>query len=528
MADFEAFRPFRRPNYWRRRAIAVAVVAVFGLVMLLVTWNMFFVYVRPGHHLVITAKDGEPLPAGQVLAEPGQKGIEREVLGEGWHFVLPVIYTTELEKNTDIPSGKVGIVTAKGGKPLPPGRLLADEGEQGIQRKVLPPGSYRINLYGFDIEPVDAVKIEPGFVGVVRRQLGKDGKSRFAENSDEKGILRQVLQPGLYYKNTKEYEVKPVEVGIFQSTFFYDENPARSTAIKFTSKGGFEISMDCTIEWEILPEDMPELVAEYGSRKEVESKVIDVQAHAIGRDKGIDYGVQDFLEGAKREAFQADFTNELIEVCEKKNVTVHSAFIRNIVIPEEYLQPIRDKQIAAETEITNKAKEATAESDADVEREKEMIAQKSAEVQAETKRLVAGIQQQVDNMSASATVAVARLKAEYQAKIAEIEAQKIRALGEAEAKVTTMTETARANLYQLKMDVFRKDADAFQRYSMAEKLSENLVLRLFHSGSGTFWTNMDGKGVNLLLPAPGSTTRSSEASAKEAARSAKSESGDSR
>src|SRR5579863_7078409 len=122
------FRPFRRPGYWQRRALALAILAIFGLVILLVTWNMFFVYVRPGYHLVITAKDGAPLPAGQVLAEPGEKGIQSTVLGEGWHFVLHVIYTTELEKNTDIPSGKVGIVTAKGGKPLPRGRLLAEEG----------------------------------------------------------------------------------------------------------------------------------------------------------------------------------------------------------------------------------------------------------------------------------------------------------------------------------------------------------------------------------------------------------------
>ena len=59
--------------------------------------------------------------------------------------------------------------------------------------------------------------------------------------------------------------------------------------------------MDCTVEWEIRPDDMPSLVAEYGTRQQVEKTVIDVQAHAIGRDKGIDYGVQDFLEGTKRE-----------------------------------------------------------------------------------------------------------------------------------------------------------------------------------------------------------------------------------
>lgn len=504
---FDAFQSYRRAGYWKRRAIAAGALGVIGLAALSITWNIFFVYVTPGEHLVITAKDGDPLPAGQVLAEAGQKGIQREVLGEGWHFILPVIYTTVLEKNTDIPPGKVGIVTAKGGKPLPPGRLLAEEGEQGIQRKVLPPGTYRLNLHGYDVEEVDAVRIEPGFVGVVRRELGSDGRGRFADQPGEKGILRQVLQPCLYYMNTKEFEIKPVEVGIFQSTFFYDPDPAQSTAIRFTSKAGFEISMDCTIEWEILPADMPELLAEYGSRQEIETKVIDVQAHAIGRDKGIDYGVQDFLEGAKREAFQDDFTDELIAVCKKKNVTIHSAFIRDIVIPESYLQPIRDKQIAAETEITNKAKEATAESEAEVEREKETVAQRTAEVEAETKRLVAGIQQQVENMMASATIAVERLKAEYQAKIAQIEAEKTSTLGTADAKVTSLTETAKANLYQLKMDVFRRDADAFQRYSLADKLNENLVLRLFHSGSGTFWTNMDGKGVNLLLPAPGAATR---------------------
>ena len=123
-----------------------------------------------------------------------------------------------------------------------------------------------------------------------------------------------------------------------------------------------------------------------------------MQAHAIGRDKGIDYGVQDFLEGNKREKFQDDFTKELIRVGREKNVTVHSAFIRNIVIPEAYLKPIRDKQIAGETEITNKAKEITAQTVADVEREQQMIPQRVAEVEADTKRLVAGIDRQVENI----------------------------------------------------------------------------------------------------------------------------------
>ena len=123
-----------------------------------------------------------------------------------------------------------------------------------------------------------------------------------------------MLQPGLYYINTKEFEVIKSEVGIFQTTFRYDRDPKQDTAISFTCKGGFPISMDCTVEWEVLPEDMPELIAEYGNRRAVEKTVIEVQAHSVGRDKGIDYGVQDFLEGTKREKFQNDFTQELVRV----------------------------------------------------------------------------------------------------------------------------------------------------------------------------------------------------------------------
>src|SRR5205809_167805 len=87
-------------------------IALAGLIAFLMLWNSFFSYVPPGKHLLIIAKDGQPLTPGHVLAEKGQKGVRREVLGEGWHFILPVVYTTELEDNTVIPPGKVGIVTA--------------------------------------------------------------------------------------------------------------------------------------------------------------------------------------------------------------------------------------------------------------------------------------------------------------------------------------------------------------------------------------------------------------------------------
>src|SRR5262249_18651693 len=241
---------------WKRLAIVVAGLAIAVLVGFIMVWSAFFKYVPPGKHLVLVSKNGTPLDSEERVAGPGQKGIQRDVMGEGWHLVMPIMYTTELEDNTIIEPGKVGIVTALGGKPPSGGRVLAEEGEKGIQRHVLPPGAYRINLHGYQVEQVKATEIKPGYVGVVRRLLGSEGKGQFArEGSDEKGILPRVLQPGIYYINTQEYEVKNAEVGIIQSAYHAPKPGSQEdTAITFTSKGGFQISIDCTVEWEVLPE----------------------------------------------------------------------------------------------------------------------------------------------------------------------------------------------------------------------------------------------------------------------------------
>ncbi|MBL8799376.1 MAG: hypothetical protein JNM56_36170 [Planctomycetia bacterium] len=477
---------------WKRLAILAAVGGLVVLGGLLTLWHTFFSYVHPGQHLVVVSKFGKPIQGNRLLAEPGEIGVQRAVQGEGWHLIWPILYDSEVHQNTVIPAGQVGIVTAKGGEPLPPGEDLAEAGQQGIQRQVLLPGEYRLNRYGYDVEIVPAVEIRPGFVGVQRRLLGR-----------QKGIQPEVLQPGRYYLNTREIDAIEVEVGIYQTPFKYDTRASHNSAIKFTSKGGFEISMDCTVEWEVLPQDMPGLVKEYGDHHKLEENVIKLQAQAISRAKGIDYGVQEFLEGARREKFQADFTRELVLKCSEKNVAVRSAFIRDIVIPEEYLKPIRAKQIALETELTNQAAEATADSLTKVERERELVVQRVAEVKAETARIVAAIDRDVENIGTRTHAEIDKLKADYGAQIAALEAQRSQVLGEAAAEVTKLKDTAKNSLYQMKMEVFQNDPNAFLRYTLADSLNPKMSVRLMHSGPGTFWTNMDGKNLSLMMPASG-------------------------
>src|SRR5262249_653428 len=158
--------------------------------------------------------------------------------------------------------------------------------------------------------------------------------------------------------------------------------------------------------------------------------------------------------------------------------------------------------------------EATAQSEAEVERELRTIDQRVLEVQAETARMVAAVDREVGNLETKVKAEIEKLKADYEARIATLEAERVQLTGSAEAEVQRLKETAKNSLYELKMKVFERDAEAFLRYSLAEQLNPQMRLRLFHSGPGTFWTNLEGKGMNFLLPAPTGGEKASQPAQK--------------
>lgn len=179
-------------------------------------WGFCRFYVAPGAMAVVTAKSGEALPPGQILAKPGQRGIQEQVLGEGRHFLNPWLYEHKIMPVIAIPPGRVGVVTSKVGVELPPGEFLAEPGQKGIWRRVLGPGKHRLNPYGYQVDIVDAVSIPVGYVGVVTSLSGKQTTPDAFAGPGEKGVRQDILQPGLYYVNPKELQVDLLEIGVNQ------------------------------------------------------------------------------------------------------------------------------------------------------------------------------------------------------------------------------------------------------------------------------------------------------------------------
>ena len=196
--------------------LLLLMVLVIGGLWLAWEWGFCRFYVPADCMAVIIAKDGAALEPGQILAHKGQKGVQEDVLGEGRHFLNPYLFENKIEPLISIPPGKVGIVTSKVGRDLPPGEFLANPGQKGIWHGVLSPGKYRLNPAGYQIDTVDAILIPIGYVGVVTSLAGEKAPEGQFAGVNQKGIRPDVLQPGLYYVNPKEFKVDVLEVGLNQ------------------------------------------------------------------------------------------------------------------------------------------------------------------------------------------------------------------------------------------------------------------------------------------------------------------------
>jgi hypothetical protein len=594
-------------------------------------WNFCRFYVEPGHIAVITAKNGKPLPPGRILAEPGQRGVQAAVLPEGRHFLNPVFYDHTIERAIEIPPGKVGVVTAKDGTELPPGEFLAEPGQKGIWRSVLGPGRYRMNPVGFKVDIIDALSIPVGYVGVVTSLSGKQAAEGAFAGQGEKGVRADILQPGLYYINPRAFKIDVLEIGINQVTLIGKDGGAvvtkgqitsnsavmelqsnalltqqekrqeyvqqsanfansapqsqaapapagkvatgksysgrlgnstpetlkrdntgtlsitggalsldvaeakmkrnkawgdsihygvpvaegqmakdslaapgepptssspRSEAalvlnqfVEFPSKDGFEISLDMTVEFELLPQNIASIFRNYGDLPAAVDKVILPQILSISRLRGSAYGAKDFIVGEGREKFQTDMTEALAKVLGEKKIVINNALIRHVNVPMQILDPIQQASIAQEQDLTNQEKQNTAKKQAELNTQISLIDQARQQVGQETEKLKANILAEQRKEVAEIGGETLKQVAQIQKETAAVRALKTTTLGEAETQVIAMVEGEKAIGYQMKIKAFG-DPVAYNLWTFANALNDEVKINILHSGAGTLWTDL--------------------------------------
>ncbi|MDD2597919.1 MAG: SPFH domain-containing protein [Kiritimatiellae bacterium] len=579
----------------RLSVVLIPVLAVIGAVVFFL-WTFCRIPVKAGYMAIVTAKIGQPLPPGQILAEPGQKGVQSTPLPEGRHFLNPVTHEWRIVPAINIPVGKVGVVTSKVGAELPSGEIIAaDSGSKGIWKDVLGPGTYRLNPEGYEVTQLDVINIPIGYVGVVTSQTGEPVLPGQFAGVGQKGVMKDVLQPGLFYVNNLAYQVDVLEIGMNQVSIlgrsgsvvmtknqifsastaldslqqntiqaqqekrnkYLEQNESRgfisqqtltddissmvqssrqklkefgksredlpagaaqprsggdridttpapeSVAfglkrfVEFPSRDGFQILIDMTVEFELLPENISKIYMLYGDLPAVVDKIILPQILSISRIKGSSYGARDFIDGEGRQQFQMDLTKELTTVMKEKHIVIHNAIIRHVEVPKEILDPIQQASVATEQDLTNQALQKTARKQAELNTQTAMISQLKKQVEQETEKEVATIvaktKKEVAAIAAAAELEVAQInleKAAVQAGITELS-------GEAKVQADFVVANETALGRKMLAAVFT-DPATLAELKFVEELNPRLGIRIIHAGEGTLWTDL--KNLAPTLP----------------------------
>ena len=465
-----------------KAAIAFTAIFVFFYIGI---WQWMFcrIYVEPGQTLVLTSKFGDdnPNPERDRVVGKGIKGVRKEVLGEGRHFYSPIEYSTDTKSEViEIKADEVGIVKSSTGDPLKPGEVLAKEGQQGPLRKPLTPGLYRLNPFSSQVQRIQATRIRPGCVGCVTRQVGPPPADGQLANPDQGGIQKDVLQPGIYYRNPNEWKIEEVWIG-------YNEITLESVA--FPSKDGFTIQLDISVVWGLLPKDVPHIISQYGNTDEVIRKIIRPQIESICRLEGSKYGAKEFIEGTSREQFQKTFTDTLVRETGRRNIDVILGLVRDIHVPNELREPIQNSKIAAEEQLTKEEQRKTQIIMNELEELKAGVSKGVREVAAETEKLVANVKAMAERKVATTAADKEVAVAEIRKKVSMLAAERERILGRADADVIELLQKAEADRFQKNVSAIG-DPEAYANYIFATKLPDDLKIHLRYAGPGTFWTDL--------------------------------------
>lgn len=221
-----------------------------------------FLVVPPGKMACVQACAGKPLPTGRIVARRvdcdsfqnaraflengGERGPQVMVIPPGTYRLNTLLFTTSVVDAVVVPPGKLGIVEARDGKPLPKGRIIArrvdcdafqdgqafldNAGERGPQMAVVTPGTYRINPYLFNVTTASVVDVPDNKVGIVTTREGVplasgdiagatvpghdmfQNPQAFIDNGGGKGLQEQVLLAGRYFINPFFATVEAVDM----------------------------------------------------------------------------------------------------------------------------------------------------------------------------------------------------------------------------------------------------------------------------------------------------------------------------
>jgi hypothetical protein len=502
---------YRTPRFWALvglTAVALVIAQQFW------RWEVERVEVPPAKFLILVHRWGRDLPEGEIVApDDTYKGVMLHELPEGRHFLNPFFWGREIHDLIDVPKDQCLVLTRLFGKEIPRERLdqgdvLAGEGERGIVKDVLGPGSYRLNAHAYAWSQVKAVEVRADQVGVKCLKVGKDPRtlpadpkrSPYVVPDGYRGVQEKLVSSGTYYVNPYVETIVPVEVR---------SHRVELTDIKFPSRDGFYLKPQVLVEYAVQTSKAPELMVrladegvlhqedstpEQQASNEILQKVILPHIRGYARIEGSNFDARDFIitptagTDAKavnsREALQRALLAKVKPKCKELGIDIRAVTLAELVPPIELAKQISDREQARVEQEKNKVQLRQFKTMQDLRAAEGRKQQAKEKVEAETRLIQAKTQADQLKEVAESSLKNELDNAQLRLEAAKLQAKAILSKGNSEATVINAQNEAEVAGLRKAILGFRSVQD-FAQFQIMKRLGPALT-EIFASDESDF------------------------------------------
>ncbi len=392
---------------------------------------------------IVESVDGVPLPTGRLLGNDipcnsyqdaraflvggGSKGPQVAILRPGTYRINTMVFDVVKKPVTSVPKEKVGIAVALDGTPLPSGYIVAPKpieepdaehpdarphmffqdgqaflktgGYRGPQLDTLQPGQYYINPLLFKIELYDVAEVPPGYVAVLRSNIGRELEQNPAQPTETtvtpdyrqpiheevenilqtdrntRGIWKDAVAPGKYNLNTIAFSPYLVPTSAVTIDWASAEArgdrlaasgvhpakmaPARPpepeptdkgteffkfSQLRVTSKDGFQLEVDVRMIIRIRPEHAAFVIARFGSVSNLIEQIVHPLIDSSFRNKAGEKKAIEFVQS--RYDLQREALERAREEFKLYHVEAQNLLIAYISVDQTLLKTQTDREIA--------------------------------------------------------------------------------------------------------------------------------------------------------------------------------------
>ena len=343
---------------------------------------------------VVTALDGEPLPANAIASRLGgfKDVSEFEVKAGVTDFeLMGLILGSKNDQHNNYQDFQ---------------KFLEAGGKIGLQHDPLLYGAYNLNPFLVRVEQVPMLVVEQGQVAVIKAYVGLPTQDTSGANfkfgslvrPGHQGIWQEALRTGKYPINPRIYDAKLVLTAILKLDWAKDVTgahglDARLEPIIAKSNEGFVFSIDLQVLIHVPDTKAPRVISMVGSMENLVNEVLQAAVGNLFRDKIGGMEAITFIQ--TRQNVQEQAFNYIQGKLAEYEIETRGVYIQDVVYPEQLVTVLTQREVAHQEVETFKMQRQA--QDQRIETEK---ARGTADMQVDLAKAKVGVDIQINRTEA--------------------------------------------------------------------------------------------------------------------------------